>query len=289
MEGSGFGGDLESLRVSVPRPGGRCPTVWCTGPRGGAGPGCPSAVLPTQPFCAVPCPGPQRLPRPPRAPRRPRPARTARPFRGEQLGHPRTCRPARCAWAGRAFWAPRPSGKACRPSAALFPIGSTGNGVDTKCGSLFLSGPKPPTSSVLPRPCRCSPHPQAGGSCLWALGGRRLVVLAVTLGDTQRLSAGASLTGSGWPHCPGNVWPTRVCRTSEPGRPPAPGTGDGGLAGAHGCRCCDGHSEQACVRFARSRGVSLSASQKEEGRRTFTPEHRGPGAARGRPATTPSG
>lgn len=142
-------------------------------------------------------------------------------------------------------------------------------------GASSCLGPSPP-----PPPCSpglaAAPHIlRLGGSCLWALGGRGLVVLVVTLGDTQRLSAGASLTGSGWPHCPGNVWPTRVCRTSEPGRSPAPGTGDGGLVGAHGCRCCDGHSEQACVRFARSRGVSLSASQKEEGR-TFTPEHSGP-------------
>lgn len=35
MEGSGFGGDLESLRVSVPQPGGCCPPCPCTsGPRG---------------------------------------------------------------------------------------------------------------------------------------------------------------------------------------------------------------------------------------------------------------
>lgn len=122
------------------------PRVWRTVAPWAAGPdraGPPSALLHTRLFCAVPCPGPQRLPRPPRAPRRPRPARTARPFWGEQLGHPRTCRHARRAWAGRAAWAPRPPGKACLPSAVLVPAGSTGNGVNTGWGPLPVRAQAP--------------------------------------------------------------------------------------------------------------------------------------------------
>lgn len=70
MEGSGFGGDLESLRVSVPRPGGRCPAVWCTGPRGGAGQGqaVPQRCCPLNRSVLFPVQGPRGFPGPPGPP-----------------------------------------------------------------------------------------------------------------------------------------------------------------------------------------------------------------------------
>lgn len=162
MEGSGFGGDLESLRVSVLQPGGCCPTMsvhkWT--PWGWQGPGwagvAPWRVPPTCLFPVSPGPGPKRLPRPPRAPRRPRHAWRARPLWDEQLGHLRTRGPSWCAWAGRAPWDPRPPGKACLPQLPFSPSRSTGNRGECQGGVLFLSGHKPHSPHLLHSPFHCS-------------------------------------------------------------------------------------------------------------------------------------
>lgn len=173
MEGSGFGGDLESLRVSVPRPGGRGPASgaqWPRGRRGWIGRGRPRRCCTLGCSVLFPVQGPRGFPGPPGPPGVP-----GLPGQPGRFGANSSATPGPAGMPGVPGrdgqpGLPGPPVRPASPQLSLSQQGRPGMGW-TQGGGLFLCGPKPLSSHVLPMPCCCSPHPQGGGRGLVVLGG----------------------------------------------------------------------------------------------------------------------